>query len=163
MGIQFNIDEIFTMAEQIERNGSNFYKKAAGNFKGSDSYQMLLELSEWEQRHLNTFAAMRNEVTDDQKKKMAFDPNGEAELYLRAIADGYVFELKKEPAESLTGHESIEDILNIAIGLEKDSILFYLGMQDVVPEKLGKARISDIIREERRHVRMLAERKAAVT
>ncbi len=29
MAISFNLDEIFEMAEQIEKNGANFYREAA--------------------------------------------------------------------------------------------------------------------------------------
>jgi len=44
----------------------------------------------------------------------------------------------------------------MAIGLEKDSIVFYLGMKDAVPERLGRSRIDDIIREEMSHVYLLS-------
>ena len=33
MSVDFNADEIFEMAEQIERNGVKFYNKAAKGFK----------------------------------------------------------------------------------------------------------------------------------
>jgi len=35
---------------------------------------------------------------------------------------------------------------------EKDSILFYLGLRDLVPPKFGREKIDDIIREERKHI-----------
>ena len=44
----------------------------------------------------------------------------------------------------------------MAIGLEKDSIVFYLGMKEMVPERLGGSRIDGIIREEMRHVNDLS-------
>ena len=59
-------------------------------------------------------------------------------LYLKAIADGNVFDMKKEPDEQLTGKETIEDILKLAIEAEKDSIVFYLGLKNFVPAEAGK-------------------------
>ena len=47
-------------------------------------------------------------------------------------------------------------ILKAAIEAEKDSIVFYLGMKNAVPEKLGKDRIEGIIKEEMGHIRLLS-------
>ena len=59
-------------------------------------------------------------------------------------------------ADSLTGDETLEEILRIAVGLEKDSILFYLGLKDMITQQSGKDRIGEIIKEERRHVFQLS-------
>jgi rubrerythrin len=75
---------------------------------------------------------------------------------LRAWADGHVFDARSRPAEKLTGKEKVEDILRIAIGLEKDSIVFYLGMKDAVPERLGRSKIDPIIKEEMNHMSSLS-------
>ncbi|MBA7641032.1 hypothetical protein ES703_48704 [subsurface metagenome] len=58
-------------------------------------------------------------------------------------------------ADALTGNETLEDIVNIALGLEKDSILFYLGLKSMVPPKYGRDKIEQIIEEERKHVAQL--------
>ena len=44
----------------------------------------------------------------------------------------------------------MEEVLQTAIGLEKDSIIFYVGIEELVPEKLGKDKVNDIIKEEMR-------------
>ena len=54
------------------------------------------------------------------------------------------------------------DILKIAIELEKKSILFYLGVKDMVPAKLGKDSIDHIIDEEKGHVVLLSKELHAV-
>ena len=87
----------------------------------------------------------------------AFDPGGEAALYLRAMADGHIFDVNSDPSELLTGKEMLGDILHIAIGKEKDSVVFYTGMKEMVSERLGKGRIADIIKEEMKHIRVLSE------
>lgn len=157
MAIKFNADEVFEMAEQIERNGANFYQKAAGLPNLHNMRDLLLELSDWELQHEKLFARMREEVSASEKKPTAYDPENEAALYLRAMADGKVFDIKTEPADLLSGNESEEDVVNTAIGLEKDSIVFYLGIQEMTPEDLGKEKIDNVIKEEMRHVRVLSD------
>ncbi len=155
----FNADEIFEMAEQIERNGAKFYSRAAENTKKDRSREILLTLAVAEKEHEQIFVAMR---ADMQKQDHitsvdpVFDPEGEAALYLRAMADGHVFDTRVAPSELLTGKETMQDILNTAIGLEKDSIVFYLGMKEMVPKRLGKDRLDNIIKEEMRHVATLS-------
>ena len=152
MSITFNFDEVFEMAEQIERNGAMFYRRAAEKFSDSAAREKLLELAAMEERHEKTFAAIRAELTGGVRIESTFDPENQAALYLQAIADGKVFDIKKEPSNILSEGETLEDILHIAIGLEKDSIVFYMGIKDVVPDKLGKEKIDVIIREEKGHV-----------
>jgi rubrerythrin len=152
----FNAGEIFEMAMEIERNGAKFYRKAAEGKAGQTSKGLLLRLADMEVQHERTFAAMRDMLTTVETTSATFDPDDEAVLYLQAIADGHVFNAKVDPSALLTGKESAADILKTAIGLEKDSIVFYLGIQDLVAKSLGRERIGHIIREEMTHVTLLS-------
>ena len=156
MSIIFNADEIFEIAEQIERNGAAFYRKAAEQNPGSCEF--LLELADQEDEHLAFFAKIRKELSDNEKEETAFDPNGEASLYLKALADGKIFDFKSEPAAKLKSSTSVEEIIKIAIALEKDSIIFYIVLKDIVPAKLGADKITHIIAEEMKHIRWLCDR-----
>ena len=60
-------------------------------------------------------------------------------------------------AKTLTGKESLEDILEIALNLEKQSILFYVGLKDLVPQQHGKDKVDAIIDEEKQHVAQLSD------
>ncbi|MDY6914322.1 MAG: ferritin family protein [Planctomycetota bacterium] len=145
--ITFNADEIFEMAEQIERNGAKFYRKAAEPADGG-CRKLLLRLAAMEDDHEKTFAEMRRNLSDAEKRPITADPDNEGALYLQAMADGKVFEA--DPAGQLSGQEPIEDILQTAIGLEKDSVVFYNGMKDVVAA--GKEKIDAIIKQELGHI-----------
>lgn len=147
----FNADEIFEMAEQLERNGSKFYRDAAETAALPEEKDLLLQLAEMEDEHEKTFQAMRAELSEQEKTATAFDPNGEAALYLRALADTRVFFEKQVDVTSMT------EILKAAIEAEKDSIVFYLGMREAVPHTLGKNRLDGIIKEEMGHIRMLSK------
>jgi rubrerythrin len=151
MSYDFTADDIFEMAEQLERNGAKFYRDAAENAGDASAKELLTGLAAMEDAHEKTFAQLRAELTDKEKSATVFDPRGESVLYLRALADTRVF-FKKEMEVS-----SMENILKSAITAEKDSILFYLGMKDLVPDKFGKDRLDEIIREEMGHIRILSK------
>lgn len=64
MPIEFNADEIFLLAKRIERNGAEFYRKAAEIIKpGSPAEQLLLGLAAMEDEHLETFIEMRRSMS----------------------------------------------------------------------------------------------------
>lgn len=155
MGIKFNADEVFEMAEEMERNGAKFYSKAAEMTEDGREKGLLLGLSLMEQEHEKVFATLRSELDAADAQGQAFDPYDEGSLYLKALAENAVFDYKSDPWEKLTGSESLLDILHVAVGLERDSILFYLGMKKLVPNALGKDKIESIIQEEMGHITTL--------
>ena len=152
MAYDFNADEIFEMAVQIERNGASFYRKAAETVDDPAGKKLLLGFAAMEDEHEKTFVALRKDLSEKDKTATTFDPEGEAALYLRALADARVF-FEKEMDTS-----SMKEILKAAILAEKDSIVFYLGMKEMVPEKFGKTKIDAIIKEEMGHIKLLSNR-----
>ena len=151
MGIDFNADEVFEIAEQIERNGAKFYRSVAQKITETDKKQLLMDLANMEDEHEQTFKYLRLKLSTDEKVQTTFDPNGDSERYLRALADTRVF-YEKEVDTS-----SFKEILKSAITAEKDSIVFYLGIKDVVPAHLGKEKLDDIIKEEMSHISLLSK------
>src|SRR5690606_24539457 len=101
-------------------------------------------------------AAMRAQLGGAEKKPTVFDPDDDAVHYLRALADTRVFFEKKIDTSSM------EAILKDAITAEKDSIVFYLGMRDAVPENMGRSRLDEIIQEEMGHIRLLSRELTAL-
>jgi len=160
MPMPFNADEVFEMAQQIERNGAKFYRAAAQKFPALR--QMMLDLAAMEDRHEKTFAAMRAELSGPQTEPPVFDPDGEAQMYLRVLADGNVFDTKADPAARLVGKNTPQDVLKMAIGLEKDSIAFYVGLKGSVARKAGKDKVEAIIAEEVSHIAILSEKLNAL-
>ena len=150
---RFNADELFLIAVQIEKNGAAFYRAAADN--NASGRELLLDLAAMEDRHEALFEQMRATFLDASSNGPAFDPEGEAAAYLSTIAGTHVFDKRKEPKNLLKGSESFEEILRIAIGLEKDSIVYYVGLKDLVPTQPDRGQLDEIIREEMRHIILL--------
>jgi rubrerythrin len=155
MMYDFNADDIFEIAEQLERNGAKFYRTAAESVGDDGAKDFLLNLSAMENDHEKTFIQMRSDLTASEKASTVFDPSGDAVHYLRALADTRVF-FEKEIDTS-----SMQAILKDAITAEKDSIVFYLGMREAVPEGMGRGRLDDVIKEEMGHIRLLSKELVA--
>ncbi|HPS55938.1 MAG TPA: ferritin family protein [Sedimentisphaerales bacterium] len=158
MNISFNADEIFEMAEEIERNGAKFYRKAAKNATDGETKKMLLGLAAMEDGHEKIFAAMREELSIEEKEPTVYDPDNQAAMYLQMMADSHGSEGKKSPVEEITGNEPIEEILMIALNSEKDSVVFYMNMKAFLKTKTGKDKVKAIIDEEVGHINSLNEK-----
>ncbi len=160
MGMPFDADEVFEMAEQIERNGAKFYRAAAEKFP--EVSQLLLELAAMEDRHEKTFAAMREELSGTEAEPIVFDPDGQAQMYLQAMADDHVFNLKSDPVNQLGNLDTPDEVLKTAMGLERDSIAFYTGLKESVSRKAGKDKVEGIIKEEMNHIVILSQKMEAL-
>ena len=152
MSITFNADEIFEMAEQIERNGAKFYREAAGNASDADVKEMLLSMAAMEDGHEQTFSQMRKELSAEDKESNIFDPDNEVAQYLKTMPDFHGTEGKVSSTEKLTGSETVAEVLKIAMQAEKNSIAFYVGIKDLLVSKSGKQKVQAIIIEEMAHV-----------
>ena len=163
MNIRFSADEIFEVAEKKEQDAAAFYNAAASHVGYPGARQLLEELASWEEKHEQIFAGMRASLTAAEKEETTFDPYDENAQYLRALADHSVYQRNEDPAAIVGKQPTFEDVLNIAIGKEKDTVLFYLGIRELVPEAMGQSRLKDIIEEEKRHVRILTEQLSKTT
>jgi len=152
----FNAEEVLEMAVRIEENGAAFYRKAASLQSDATNCQFLEKLASMEDRHKVVFEKMKKSLSETEKTETVFDPEGPLSLYLASMADRHSGEGSPMVAEALTGEEKMDEIVTIAIGLEKESILFYDGLRDMVPLKYGKGKIDEIIREERKHIVQLS-------
>jgi rubrerythrin len=150
MGNEFNANDVFEIAKQIEINGAKFYREAANRVDEDAHKQFLIGLAEMEDSHEQIFIQMQQDLNTAEKAETTFDPEDENALYLKALADTRVFFEKDQPEATMKG------ILTSAIAAEKDSIAFYLGMKELVSAKAGRSKVEDIIKEEMSHIKLLA-------
>ena len=162
MSITFNADEIFEMAERIEKNGLKFYNKAAKIVSDKGMSKIFEDLAVMEASHVATFAAMRKELSDRETVPTAYDLDDQGAAYLKAMADGHVFDIKTDPSEQLTDKNTARDILTMAIRAEKDAVIFYEALKDFVPTKAGKEKVENILKEEQGHIALLSVKWAGL-
>ncbi|MFC1781134.1 ferritin family protein [Planctomycetota bacterium] len=152
MDTMFGIDKIFEIAQNIELDGAQFYRQAAAKTSNDDIKRVLLDLAVMEDGHIKIFEQMRKELSEPNKNKNLFAADNKIALYLKTMVDGLGSERIKSPLEKLSGNETIKEIIEIAIDGEKASMLFYIGLKELVPSRANKDQIEYIIKEEFSHL-----------
>ena len=155
MAITFNADEIYNIAEQIERNGQKFYSDSAGRVKEPPAKQVLQNLADMEAEHLKTFQALHAKLSEQSRDQITWDPDGQAGAYLKAAADSHVFKTSADPTSLLEDNADARQILELALQFEKDTVIYFLGVADMVPERLGKADVLGLVKQEQGHIALI--------
>ena len=148
----FHPDEIFEMAEQIERNGGDFYRRAVEIVTEPEARDFLKRLAVLEVEHELTFAALRKKVTGGMPEASFVDREDQAVTYLRALVTGTVFD---DTLWTIEQGDDVVAIMKKALRAEKDSIVFYTGLREMLHDPEDRETIDGIIREEMRHVTMI--------
>jgi len=148
----FDANEIFQIAMELEQTGQVFYEALAAGCGNDRVAALCRRLAKQEVDHFNTFKAMRQnlvagpDVTPLTGEDLDF---AQALVADRIIPD-------PDEARRVAAAGSVNDALDLAIRLEKDSVLFYGGVAKAVGAKNADA-IAGIVAEEKRHVRDLLE------
>ncbi|OHB67760.1 MAG: hypothetical protein A2Y76_00445 [Planctomycetes bacterium RBG_13_60_9] len=156
MAEELNACEVLDIAETMERNAARFYRKAAGVCDDSKLCKLFVELAQWEKRHVQMFAEMRDRLSKPSGKSGRFA----LEQVKGSVAEPLtppVFGGADDPADELAGNPTKSDVLKMAIRKEEDTIAYYTGLREFVPGQNNTQVIQGIIEEERRHVRLLAQ------
>lgn len=145
---KFSIREVLEQAVQTEKLGYQFYTGMADRFKDNgDLLKLFSTLAEKELTHEKTFSDLLNMIGDTE-------PEGwdEASLYMRAMVESEFFLGKNKSLPSMDNIKTVADAVNFAIGFEKETLLYFHGIRDVVKEK---DIVDEIINEEKSHIRWL--------
>lgn len=160
MADTYSLSEVFRIAEEIERNGFDFYVQAAVAAKDADTKKVFQELAEKEKEHQMVFADMRRQFCAAADTHW-FDPDGQASAYLKTLADNHVFNLNQDISALLASVQSSQSALRLAIGFEKDTIAFFTALKNATAEHY-REKIDLLIKEELDHIRQLAQALASL-
>ncbi len=152
--MMFNAREVFEIAERIERNGYKFYRKAANGVDDSSIKSFLESLASMEEQHEQLFHSLKLKVTDTPDNDFP-DLDDQLGQYLNSFADGRIFEVAQLPENKIGPESSLEDIFEVAIDFERNSVVFFTLIKQTVPDSLGKEKIDFIIKEEIKHIATL--------
>jgi rubrerythrin len=155
MPISFSGSELINIAIGIEGRGIVFYDVMAKSTQNEAAREVFNYLSDMERDHIETFKGMLEEA---DKFQIPADESGQYTAYLRALVDSAVFSDDMVTSEMAAQAESDTAALELAIRAEKDSILFYYEMKEVMPQR-AQATVNKIIAEEKSHLRQLSELK----
>ena len=159
MSISFSGSELINIAIGIERRGIAFYDIMTRSTENTMARDVFQHLADMEREHAQIFQGMLSEA-DKYQPSEAY--TGEYAAYLQALVDSAVFSDNMVTSEITTRVESDIEALELAIGAEKDSILFYYEMRDIMPRGVQPT-VNKIITEEKSHLRQLSELKKKLT
>jgi rubrerythrin len=154
-------DDVFAMAVRIEENGSAFYKGAAKVADEPSVKSLFEELAAMEEGHIVAFKTLRSELPGAFPADAVWDPEGLAESYLQITADTHIFTVEAAN-ERLKRVKNAIEALDMALQFEKDSVNFFVGMKEILPDPSGKNQIDKLIYQEMDHIRMLSRVKNQV-
>jgi rubrerythrin len=156
--VHFSGSEVIAMAIRIEENGLKFYSDAAKATKIPRLQELFKFLAQEETRHVSAFSEIKDSIPEDAVAE-GFDPYiAEATLYLKAMADTEVFTHPNEGKLLANKIFDEEGALDLAIDMEKDSLLFYYEMRNMIREKDVHV-IDSLIEQEKEHLKKLTAHK----
>jgi rubrerythrin len=155
MGIFFSGRELIEIAIGIEKNGAIFYDSLAGFTKNPGARYTYKNLADKEREHAAVFQGMLDSIGESKPPETYTE---QYNLYLKALIDSLVFADDKVSLKMAQNVNSDAEAIQIGMGAEKDSILFYVEVKELVRRSDRKV-VGKIIKEERSHLRQLTEIK----
>jgi rubrerythrin len=151
------VKDVLEFAVYIEQRGYEFYVGAMKKFGEARITELFQYLADEEFKHeefFKTLLAQGNAVKGES-------PDPEYQDYLREFCKAHSLADREAVNAKLARLSSLDEILDLAIGFEKDSIVFFGQLKEIYG--LGDAAAVDrIIREEMGHLRRIFQMKQSL-
>lgn len=155
MGNLFSGSEIAEVGVQIEKNGKDFYDELTKKSKNQKAKKIFNYLSGEEEKHIKVFKKILDAV---QKYEPSELYPSEYFAYMNTLASEHIFTQENKGAEIAKKTKGDKEAIELGIGFEKDSIVFYEGMKKVIPES-GHKLVENLIAQEQDHLTQLCDLK----
>ena len=156
----FSAKEIIDLAIKLENNGEAVYRGAIEKVRLPGLVPLLEWMADEEVKHANWFADLKHNL--ETRNENPFAAEMSRELFNEMLGDKN-FSLKDV---DFTAIENLEDLVEIFIEFEKDSIIFYEVLKPFVEDPVAREFLQKIIDEEKRHIERLndiADSKELIT
>ena len=155
MSYGFNAGEVFKVAIQIEENGRKFYEESRNIIENPQVRALFADLALQEIEHKRKFEALMGQLPPGSKSSTVWDPESEMDRYIKMMADDHVFVSSAQCQKPADRIRDAEDALKLAIEFEKDSVIFFLTIEEAVTGKKDQELIKTLLKEEQEHLRRL--------
>jgi len=155
MSAYLDVKEILDFAILMEQKGYEFYTESAKKFNDLKLTQLFHLLAEQEFNHEKIFKKIKEKT--GPHKSTAFDDKIEG-VNMKDYLKGFIFGKKKSLKEKVKTLQTIEEVVQLAFGIEKDSVVFYSALKKYV-DKDHETLIENVIQEEVSHVLKLQKFK----
>lgn len=156
--IPFSAEETLKIAIEIEENGKEFYEEMVSKTEDTEIADVFKDLAVQEVKHRDTFQEMLGEAEVEKGEDLSSLLYGQLEdSYLQALADSKIFTPANENIQEASRADSRDELLTIAISLEKDTILYYYEILEQATSSEDQELIKEVIEEEKKHVKRLSK------
>ncbi len=145
----YSLEEILEMAVKIEEDGAIFYESLANRTKNKEIEEIYRYLSGEEKDHIAVFKSIYKDITGRGFEK-AFNEE-EANLFLHSLVENRVFKDSKEIKKFLEDTSDESSVIELAIQIEKDTILYYYEILEGLEDK-ERNLVKEIINQEKSHI-----------
>jgi rubrerythrin len=152
----FNAGEVFQIAVDIKENAITFYEKAGKAVDDADVKKLFAALAEEEKEHRRKLLEMRAKFPPQALSPNVNDPQNELDAYLKAMADDHVLGSCDSLNMQMGKIKHTGDALRLAMRFEKDSLVFFFGLQDATCEGKDRDLLSLLMKEEHGHIQQLS-------
>ena len=154
MSVVFSGEEIIGMAVKTEETGYEFYKMALQNASTEELKNLFDYLAKEELKHKETYEGLTDAIGENaQGVPVDWDELG---LYIKAMTDSSFF-LGGDKSINLAAKATDDKkAVDFAIQFEKDTLLFFHQLKEVV-KPANQPVVEKIIQEEKEHIKRLAD------
>jgi len=151
------VKEILEFAVYIEERGYEFYVGAMKKFAEPRITELFQYLADEEFKHEKIFKKLMQREDDFRKA----EHDAEYEAYMREFCKAHELGDREAINQKLARLSSLDEILDLAMGFEKDSIVFFSELK----ESFARGRtapLEKVIHEEMGHLRKIFQMKQAL-
>jgi len=149
-----DVRELIRLAKRDEDVGAEFYQKLAEKVESEDLKKKFLEIREQEIGHSERFQEMLDQLSDYVPQE---DFPGEYEQYFQSFLSKREYLDSDDAVEAASRIESDMEAIKFALGQEKNTLLFFLEMKELVPSSQHREMVHEVIDEERDHIVELSQ------
>jgi rubrerythrin len=150
----FSLSEVIEEAVQTEKLGYQFYTQMSNKFSENLRLKELFDmLAIKELGHEKKFTELKEKASSEERVDWE-----EVSKYLRAIVESEFFLGKGKSLPSMDHVKTVADAVKLALGFEKQTLLYFHAIRDAVKEK---SVVEEIIAEERSHIVWLSDFQSA--
>ena len=147
---KFNVLEITKIAMDMEKEGQDFYHRAAALANDDRLRSIFVLLEEQEKRHGELFSNLHKMLSETHNLSDEYLYDESVSLYMKALVENKVF--KEHELAQIKNMSSMKEAIHIGINSEKSSILFY---SEIIKNSKSKEILhvlSIILEEEKKHL-----------
>jgi len=151
----FTAAEAFEIAMEIEENGEVFYNEVSAKSDDEEVRELFKSMAAQERAHYHTFKKLLDEAKP--APDLSAEEYDQYQTYAETALENALFAGPEKALSLAKKAEDRETALRAAMGFEKDTLLFFYDLREMVSDA-DKEAVSNIIGEEKKHLRRLASK-----